>query len=452
MSRTATVATLAAAGLFIAACAEPEPTGIIRGWSPHASASGSGSFQYVPIVPMTGAAACLNPAVAQLAPFQLPAGFTQTIIGRQSDVVTTSTEVNFDMLTLNETGPQSGRFLYRTHEVSPWAGLSRIDLWTGQSQMLAERADWEAFDGLVWTPWGTILMAEEEIVQAVRDPDYPDIERGLVYEYYPQTGAVVARPALGARSHEGLRFDAQGNLYGISESRGIANAGDPGESGAIFKFVPDRRGDLSSGRLYALRVLSGRTGPAVWELLDLDPVTFDSDAAAQAVGATGWDRPEDLETMTSTGNAQGGNGVLYVAVTESSNLAQNNGLVLKIELNGNSAVVSNYVEPGVNVGVESGGDAGTGFDDPDNLALGPNGDLYIAEDDAPSDIWVARGKGPVASEVELFARLRDCGAESTGIYFSKNGQTLWVNSQHAALNNGDDLTIAITRARGNEQN
>jgi secreted PhoX family phosphatase len=292
-------------------------------------------------------------------------------------------------------------------------------------------------------------MAEEQIVQAIRDPSLPNVERGLIYEYFPETGQVVVRPALGARSHEGLRFDPQGNLYGISESRGIQNAGASGESGAIFKFVPDRRGDLSSGKLYALKVQSGRTGPARWVLLNLDPVTFDSDAAAQAVGATGWDRPEDVEIGTSTGNNRGGNGVLYVAVTESSNLAQNNGLVLKIELNGDNAIVSDYVLPGANVAAESGGDSGTGFDDPDNLALGPNGDLYIAEDDSPSDIWVARGSGPMASQVELFARLRDCGAESTGIYFSQNGHTLWVNSQHADLNNGNDLTIAITRTRGN---
>lgn len=420
------------------------------------SLSGSGSFQYTPIVPITGDAACLdvgaitNDPTDQ--PLQLPAGFSQTIIARQSDLVTANPEVNFDMLTLNETGPQAGRYLYRTHEVSPFAALSVTDLWTGQSRVVAERADWESFDGLVWTPWGTILMAEEEISQGFRDPAYPQIERGLVYEYFPSTGQVMARPAVGARSHEGLRFDAQGNLYGISESRGIQQAGQPGQSGAIFKFVPDRRGDLSSGTLYALRVLSGRTGEAEWVKLDLDPVTFDSDAAAQAVGATGWDRPEDVEIGTSTGNSRGGNGVMYVAVTESSNLAVNNGLVLKIELNGNRAFVSNYVEPGVNVMPEVrdpfGSDAGLGFDDPDNLALAPNGDLYITEDDAPSDIWVARGAGPVASQVETFARLRDCGAETTGIYFARNGQTLWVNSQHAGLNGGNDLTIAITRNLG----
>ncbi|MDT8342106.1 MAG: DUF839 domain-containing protein [Longimicrobiales bacterium] len=439
---------LLAAALVAAACEDSEPTSVDAPPAALARAeSGSGSFRFDPITPYTGDMACLDPSVPQEAPLQLPAGFAQEIIGRQSDLGTTNPEVNFDMLTLNETGPEAGRYLYRTHEVRPWAALSRIDLWTGENQMLVEREDWESFDGLVWTPWRTILMAEERIVQTYRDPELPDVERGLVYEYDPATGEVTPRPAVGARSHEGLRFDAQGNLYGISESRGLKNAGQPGQSGAIFKFVPDRRGDLSSGQLYALRVRGGaRTGMADWVPLDLDPVTYDSDAAAQAVGATAWDRPEDLEIGTSTGNSRGGNGIMYVAVTESSELAQDNGLVLRIELLGDEAYVSNYVEPGVNVAVEMNGDAGTGFDDPDNLALAPNGDLYITEDDAPSDIWVARGNGTVATSVELFARLRDCGAESTGVYFSRNGRTLWVNSQHAQLNDGDDLTLAITVA------
>jgi hypothetical protein len=422
-------------------------------------AGGSGSFQFEAIYPVQGDASCLDEGLITNDPtdevFQLPEGYSQQIIARQSDIDTTSLEVNFDMLTLNETGPQAGRFLYRTHEVRPYAALSVTDLKTGENSLVAERMDWESFDGLVWTPHRTILMAEERIVQTYRDPDLPNVERGLVYEYFPGTGEIVARPALGARSHEGIRFDTQGNVYGISESRGLKNAGAPGQSGAIFKFVPDRRGDLSSGQLYALRVRNGAmTGPADWVPLDLDPVTFDSDAAAQAVNATAWDRPEDIAMASSTGNNKGGQQVMYVAVTESSQLPQDNGLVLKVELNGDEAYVSNYVEPGVNVSVEIGdafdSDAGTGFDDPDNLALAPNGDLYITEDDSPGDIWVARGSGPVADEVELFARLKDCGAEPSGVYFSKNGQTLYVNSQHAGLNAGDDLTVAITRDPGNE--
>lgn len=56
---------------------------------------------------------------------------------------------------------------------------------------------------------------------------------------------------------------------------------------------------------------------------------------------------------------------MYVAVTESSELPQDNGLVLKIRLMGDEAYVSNYVEPGVNVMPEMADpfktDAGLGF-------------------------------------------------------------------------------------------
>jgi hypothetical protein len=446
------LAGLVASVAITSACDEPQsPTELEpqASFSSHGGGGWKGPFRFEPITPITGDAACLDEGLITNDPtdqvFQLPGGFMQRVIARQSDFAHTNPEVNFDMLTLNETGSRANRFLYRTHEVDPFAGLSVTDMKTGQSSLVIERQDWESFDGLVWTPWRTILMAEEVIVADFRDPQHPNIERGLVYEYDPRTGKVVARPAIGARSHEGLMFDKSGNLYGISESRGIRNTGRPGESGAIFKFVPDRRGDLSSGQLYALRVVSGRTGPAEWVPLDLDPVTFDSDAAAQAVGATGWDRPEDVQIARVRGEE-----VLYVAVTEHSPVSPSNaGLVLKIVLDGDDAYVSNYVEPGVNVQFESGnafdGDAGIGFSNPDNLALHPNGDLYIAEDNEPGDIYVARGSGDQANEVVVFARLLDCGAEPTGIYFDRSGRTLWVNSQHAGLNGGDDLTVEITR-------
>jgi secreted PhoX family phosphatase len=56
----------------------------------------------------------------------------------------------------------------------------------------------------------------------------------------------------------------------------------------------------------------------------------------------------------------------------------------------------------------------------------------------------------VASDVVVFARLLDCDAEPTGIYFDRSGRTLWVNSQHAGLNGGADLTIEITTRRGDD--
>jgi len=123
-----------------------------------------------------------------------------------------------DMVTLNETGPQAGRFLYRTHEVGSNGAVTVYDRQTGIVTLVDQQPHYEALDGIVWTPWHTLLFAEERIVASFRDPRVPDAVGGLVYEWDPVTRATTPRPAVGARSHEGLRFDPQGNLYGISES------------------------------------------------------------------------------------------------------------------------------------------------------------------------------------------------------------------------------------------
>jgi hypothetical protein len=62
------------------------------------------------------------------------------------------------MNTQNETGTNAGRFLYRTHETGANGAVTVTDLETDATRILAQRADWERFDGIVWTPWGTILQ------------------------------------------------------------------------------------------------------------------------------------------------------------------------------------------------------------------------------------------------------------------------------------------------------
>jgi uncharacterized protein len=391
--------------------------------------SNGGAFDFAPLA---ASAACRTPvAVATYQPFDLPAGYSQTIIANEIDdflpVAGTGADLP-DMLTLNETGPQAGRFLYRTHEVGSNGSVTATDLVTGVTSLVAQQPHYEALDGIVWTPRHTLLFAEERVVATHRDPAVPGAIGGLVYEFDPATGITRPLPAIGARSHEGLRFDPQGNLYGISESTQGSNG-----SGAIFKFVPDRRGDLSTGQLYALRVLDGisKTGPAIWVALDRDAVKINSDAEALRVGATGWARPEDIELGTSTGNAKGGQNVMFVATTTDD-------LVLRIELDGDQAYVSNFIQEGVNI---------SGLSSPDNLALDKQGNLFIAEDNGPGDIWFAPATGDrVASGVVRFASLSDCAAEPTGIYFDRSGKTLWVNVQHAGGTARNDLTVAITRS------
>jgi hypothetical protein len=391
--------------------------------------SNGGAFDFAPLA---ASAACRTPeAVATYQPFDLPAGYSQTIIANEIDdflpVAGTGADLP-DMLTLNETGPQAGRFLYRTHEVGSNGAVTATDLVAGVTSLVAQQPHYESLDGIVWTPHHTLLFAEERVVATRRDPAVPNAVGGLVYEFDPATGITRPLPAVGARSHEGLRFDPQGNLYGISESTQGING-----SGAIFKFVPDRRGDLSSGQLYVLKVLDGvsKTGPAIWVALDRDAVQIDSDAEALRVGATGWARPEDIELGTSTGNAKGGQNVMFVATTTDD-------LVLRIELDGDQAYVSNFIQEGVNI---------TGLSSPDNLALDKQGNLYIAEDNGPGDIWFAPAThARVASGVVRFASLSDCAAEPTGIYFDRSGKTLWVNVQHAGGTLRNDLTVAITRS------
>ena len=78
------------------------------------------------------------------------------------------------MNTVNETGPQAGRYLYRTHETGANGSLSVVDLKTGEAKVLVQRADFNRLDGLRWTPWGTLLFAEEtaggRLYEVILDP------------------------------------------------------------------------------------------------------------------------------------------------------------------------------------------------------------------------------------------------------------------------------------------
>ena len=404
-----------------------------------------GPFQFEPL-PTSAACTAGQPEDAQ---FLLPPGFDQMVFAREGDGGSTD---EWDQNTLNETGPFVGRFIYRAHETQTNGQVTVTDLETGITRVLATRPDWNRLDGTVWTPWRTILTGEE--LRRGRtpfgpDPQVPQALAGLVYEIDPVTGAAVARPALGAKAHEGIQLDPQGNVYGISETAPIPVAGS-GPGGYVYKFIPDRRGDLSSGQLFVLKIVEStgdRTGEAVWVPLDRDAVQIDADAAATAVGATGYTRPEDIEIATNPGSNRGGNNALYVAVTGENR-------VLRIDLREpqggaehTTAFVSDYVRAGVNAPVD--------FENPDNLAFDKNGNLYIAEDqDFPTgdDIWVAipaNGNHEVAAETVRFASLYDCVAEPTGIYFDKSGTMLFVNVQHRGAPDTRDLAMVITPTRRN---
>ncbi len=403
--------------------------------------SATGPMRFEPIAGSANYADGVAQAWDPAAPWVVPEGYTQALVSgedesrcRGLDIYGGGLDDWHDMNTVNENGPRAGRYLYRTHEVRldqpgadptyPAGGaVSVVDLRTCEAAVIAQDPTWTALDGIRWTPWGTLLFAEEtdggRLFELTPDP------------HDPMAGTVVERPAVGALAHEGIEVGPDGAVYVVDENRGQSS----GVGGGIYKFVPDRRGDLSSGQLYVLGVDGGVEGLGQGRWLGpIDPA--DAAASGTQAGGTGYQRPEDLEIIGDT---------LYVAVTEGTRtggVENYEGRVLAIDLN--SLVVADYVKPGVNAPVERNGTE-TGLDGPDNLAEGPDGRLWIVEDNKPSDIWVAEGRGGQARSVELFASLTDPGAEGTGIYFGTDPHTLYVNVQHSAAPSGDGTWTITNR-------
>ena len=272
-----------------------------------------------------------------------------------------------DMNVQNESGPRAGRYLIRTHEVGSNGAVSVVDLRTGQSEIVAQDAGFRRLDGIDWTPWGTVLFAEET-------------SGGRLFEgYFDATDPFapmqwVARPELGLLRHEGIGATNRA-VFVIDELNG----------GSIFKFEPTTRGDLSDGQLYALKLTDlpddeqvwssstyeAKVGAFEWVALDMDQVVIDADAAADDVHATEFGRPEDVEVIGQK---------LYVANTSEDRV---------VEIDLAKEVLSSFVHAGDNVPEENRTAKVTGFNNPDNLAKGPDGRLWIVEDNVPSDIWVA---------------------------------------------------------------
>jgi secreted PhoX family phosphatase len=360
-------------------------------------------------------------------PLVAPEGFTQEMVADENvlDIYAGADDLS-DMNVHNETGPQAGRYLYRTQEVGSNGALTVIDLQTGEAKVIAQDAGWRRLDGIEWTAWGTVLFAEEtaggRLFEAFLDPKDPT-----------KVVKVEERRQVGILRHEGIGATADGSVFVIDELNG----------GSIYKFVPTKRGDLSEGQLYALK-LTGlgdaeqkwssstylqKAGAFEWVALDMDRVAVDADAAANAVGATEFGRPEDVEVIGKK---------VYVANTSEDRV---------VELDLQKGVLNTYVAAGVNAPVENRAAGVTGFDSPDNLAKSADGRLWIVEDNVPSDIWATTpdtdGDG-AADKVELFASLKDPGAEISGIYFGQDPKTLFFNVQHPdkALADG---TWKITR-------
>lgn len=365
---------------------------------------------------------------------------------------------NWDMHTLNETGPDAGRFLFTVYETGQ-AGIQRTDLrnmqtttiWASPAAAPALNSH-VAFDASRWTPWGSFLTAEERW----SDPAGPTSIYGRLFEVTNPLAApadinIVHRDILPRVSHEGLAFDKKNNLYFIDERN----------DSHIFRFTstnPDAtNGDdfFAAGQTFVLRVGDGMveeaTGAATWipltnvngvalpgAVIVTDPnglTAIDGRATPNlpAFLGTNFDRPEDMEIKTLKNGKQ----LLFVATTT-------NHKVFSIDLS--SDTVKLFVSQNT-MDMATGLPVGSDFKSPDNLAIDAKGNMYIVEDQpgGKQDTWFAKDEDDdgVAEAVGKWASLTTVGAEGTGLYFDPfKPNVAYINVQHPTSK--VDRTIMIT--------
>jgi secreted PhoX family phosphatase len=381
---------------------------------------------------------------------------------------------DWDMNIVNETGPHKGRYLFTVFE-SGQSGVQRHDLLTGTTDTIwhsVVAGTHVAFDPAFWTPWGTLVTAEESWCTAAAGCTASGY--GRLFEFRnPIEAPPILNPLTAASninadfvhqnviprvSHEGIQWDKAGNMYFIDELNG----------GNIYRFtsaaswgevMAGRADYFAAGQTSVLRVGDGTvpnaTGPFTWvpitdaagapvsgTLVITDPNGVTSVDGRNTTNlspfrGTDYQRPEDLQIQTVQNIDY-----LYVATTTTHE-------VYRIDLK--NGIISVFANRNT-IDLATGLPVGAALASPDNLALDHDGNIYIIEDRSggvDDDIWFARDlnkDGDLTDPGEGIGRWASNGtpgSEFTGLYFDPvNKRRAWVNIQHPASEN--DRTIEIT--------
>lgn len=311
---------------------------------------------------------------------------------------------------------------------------------------------------------------------------------GWVVEIDPQNpdSVPVKHTSLGRFKHEGA------NVRIAQNGKVIAYSGDDSRFEYLYKFVSRdtyRKGDrahnmtlLSHGDLY-VATFSGNSpareidgtgtlptdgafdGTGTWVPLvlngasqvpgmALDEVLVYTRLAADKLGATKLDRPEDVEPSPVTGkvyvaltnNSERGNHGTEGATEVSPRLRNRDGHVLEITENPTDATANEFNwnillvagDPKFNSSTYFSGypaDKVSPISCPDNLAFDSQGNLWISTDGAPSTIGYSDALHKVTLDGEQRGRVEQflavpTGAETCGPLIRDSDQSVFVSVQH----------------------
>ena len=356
------------------------------------------------------------------------------------------------------------------------------------------------------TPWGTILTAEENFHQyfanAANDPRAPRYgvpeagSEGHWEDFYDRFdldkepnevnrhGHLVEidpyDPTLTPRKHTAMgRFKHEAATVTLSDDeRVVVYSGDDQRFDYVYKFISNDRYNafsrwanldlLSTATLFAAKfnddgsgewmpLVAGSPQLATWTTAGVATFTR---LAADAVGATPMDRPEDIEVNPV-------NHRVYIALTNNNNRAAEDvdsvnprgpnahGHILELTENGGDAASRRFTwDIFILCGDPADAEQETyfaGFDKsqldsisaPDNFAFDQNGNLWIATDGQPSklnqadSIYLVPTAGPERGRIRRFMTGVPRG-ELAGPEFTPDYETLFVSVQHPGEGDGLD--------------
>lgn len=261
-------------------------------------------------------------------------------------------------------------------------------------------------------------------------------DHGYVFEVPATAEAALAEPvplkALGRFYHEGAAVDSRTGIVYMTEDL---------DDGLIYRFIPDVKGDLTSGRLQALALASGVRDSRNWEKSGAK-IKIGEKFAVKWIGMDDIDAPkDDLRTR--------GHDLGACVFARGEGLVMSAGSVYFACTSGGIARIGQIwrYTPGSDEGTNKESRApgtlelfiepndSTQLQNPDNLTAASNGnDLVVCEDTGGSGARLVSVTRHGTLRTLARARIR---SEFAGATFSPDGRTLFVNLQEPGL------TIAI---------